>query len=72
MVGFAVLMIQVLGAALGATTAGFIIDFLAAAGVAEPYSMTLVTYAFISLLAVPIFIYAGRRFERDLKAIRRI
>ena len=71
-VGFAVLMIQILGAALGATTAGLIIDFLAAAGAAEPYSMTLIIYALISLLAVPIFIYAGRRFERDLKAIRRI
>jgi len=64
-VGFAVLVIQILGAALGASTAGFMIDYLETSGFAEPYSTTLLTYTLISLISVPIFIFAGKRFEQD-------
>lgn len=71
-VGFAVFMIQIFGAALGATTAGLMIDFFARAGVNEPYSITLIIYTLTSLLAVPIFIFAGRRFEQDLQATGKV
>jgi hypothetical protein len=54
-----------LGAALGASTAGFMIDFFETSGFAEPYSTTLLTYTLISLISVPIFIFAGKRFEQD-------
>ena len=70
MFGFSVLIIQIFGAASGAITAGFMIDFLERAEVAEPYSMTLVFTTLISLLAVPIFMFAGRKFEDDLKLVR--
>ena len=70
MFGFSVLIIQIFGAASGAITAGFMIDFLERAEVAEPYSMTLVFTTLISLLAVPIFMFAGRKFEDDLKVVR--
>ena len=70
MFGFSVLIIQIFGAASGAITAGFMIDFLERAEVVEPYSMTLVSTALISLLAVPIFMFAGRKFEDDLKLVR--
>ena len=70
MFGFSVLTIQIFGAASGAITAGFMIDFLERAEVVEPYSMTLVSTALISLLAVPIFMFAGRKFEDDLKLVR--
>ena len=70
MFGFSVLIIQIFGAASGAITAGFMIDFLERAEVVEPYSMTLVSTALISLLAVPIFMFAGRKFEDDLKVVR--
>jgi len=71
-VGFSVLTIQILGAALGATTAGVMIDFFERAEVAEPYSMTLTIYALISLLAVPIFMFAGRRFEQESKTTQQL
>lgn len=70
MFGFSVLVIQIFGAASGAICAGFMIDFLEHSEVSEPYSMTLVTASLISLLAVPVFMYAGRRFEQDLQVTR--
>ena len=70
MFGFSVLIIQIFGAASGAISAGFMIDFLERAEVVEPYSMTLVSTALISLSAVPIFMFAGRKFEDDLKLVR--
>ena len=64
-IGLTVLLIQILGAALGAVTAGLMIDTFTKYGVSQPYSMTLLIFTAISLLAIPIFVFAGRRFARD-------
>ena len=64
-VGFTVLLIQIFGAALGASSAGYMIDVFINYKVSEPYSLTLVTYTIISLLSIPIFIFAGKKFEKD-------
>ena len=37
---------------------------MANAGVAEPYTITLVIFSVISALAIPLFYFAGRRFEK--------
>jgi MFS family permease len=64
-IGLTVLLIQILGAALGAVTAGLMIDTFTKYGVSQPYSITLLIFTAISLLAIPIFVFAGRRFETD-------
>ena len=71
-VGFVVLMIQLAGVGVGNTTAGLMIDKLQQAGVAEPYSVTLIIYTLISLLSIPMFVFAGRRFKRDKQALRNV
>jgi len=70
--GFVVLMIQLVGAGIGNATAGLMIDKLQHAGVAEPYSVTLIIYTLISLLSIPMFVFAGRRFKRDKQALRNL
>ena len=64
-VGFTVLLIQIFGAALGASSAGYMIDVFISYEVSEPYSLTLVTYTVISLLSIPVFIFAGKKFDND-------
>jgi sugar phosphate permease len=71
-VGFAVLMIQLAGVGVGNTTAGLMIDKLQQAGVAEPYSVTLIIYTLISLLCIPTFVFAGRRFKRDKQVLQNL
>ena len=70
--GFVVLMIQLVGAGIGNATAGLMIDKLQQAGVAEPYSVTLIVYTVISLLSAPMFILAGRQFENDIQRIKNL
>ena len=70
--GFVVLMIQLVGAGIGNATAGLMIDKLQQAGVAEPYSFTLIVYTVISLLSAPLFILAGRWFENDIQRIKNL
>jgi MFS family permease len=72
LVGFYILMLNFIGLGLGITAGGFVIDQIAAAGVAEPYTWGLVTFTALSLLAIPLFLLAGRRFERDRDHIARL
>ena len=69
--GFVVLMIQVAGVAIGVTTGGILIDWFSAAGYTNPYTIVLITYTGISLIAIPIFAMAGWYLKgeklRDLK-----
>ena len=68
-VGFQVLTIQLIGIGIGVTTGGMMIDWLAAQGAAEPYSQTLLIFTLISLVGIPLFFLAGRRFEKDRQAL---
>ncbi len=68
-VGFQVLMIQLIGIGLGVTAGGITVDWLIAAGVNEPYSLTLLIFTLISLVSIPMFFVAGLRFERDRSAL---
>ena len=44
-------------------------DWMIAEGIAEPYTMTLLAFTALSLIAIPLFYFAGRRFERDREAL---
>ncbi len=72
LVGFYILMLNFIGLGVGVSVGGFVIDRFAAAGVAEPYTWGLVTFTALSLLAIPLFLLAGRRFDRDRDHIARL
>ncbi|MEK9888592.1 MAG: MFS transporter, partial [Gammaproteobacteria bacterium] len=62
-VAFYILLLNLVGVAIGVTAAGIYIDHLAAAGESEPYTMALLWFTVISMAAIPLFFGAGRRFE---------
>ena len=64
-VAFYILMLNLVGLGIGVTLAGVAIDAMAARGVAEPYTWTLLVFTLLSSLAIPFFFLAGRRFVAD-------
>lgn len=64
-VAFYILLLNLVGVAIGVTLAGVYIDHLMAAGESEPYTKALLWFTVISMTAIPLFFAAGRRFERD-------
>ena len=64
-VAFYILMLNFVGLGIGVTVAGVAIDFMAARGVAQPYTWTLVAFTLLASLAIPFFFFAGRRFAAD-------
>lgn len=62
---FYILCLNVVGLGIGITGAGWAIDLFRGAGVAQPYTWTLVTFTVLSLIAIPAFFLAGRWFKRD-------
>lgn len=59
------LLLNLFGLGIGITASGFIIDAMIARGVEEPYTWALVGFSVLSLLAIPLFYLAGRRYEKD-------
>jgi MFS family permease len=68
-VAFYILMLNLVGLGFGITVGGIVIDLLAARGVAEPYTWTLLVFTLLSLLAIPLFFIAGSRFRTDRERI---
>lgn len=64
-VAFYLLMLNLVGLALGITLSGYVIDYLMEIGANEPYTATLVTFTVLSGLAIPLFYLAGKRFHQD-------
>ena len=68
-VAFYILSLNFFGLGLGVTGGGIVVDWMIGEGIAEPYTMTLLAFTTLSLIAIPLFYFAGRRFERDRKAL---
>jgi MFS family permease len=64
-VAFYILMLNLVGLGIGVTLAGVAIDAMAARGVAQPYTWTLLAFTLLASLAIPLFFLAGRRFVAD-------
>ena len=64
-VAFYILSLNFVGLGIGVTLGGFTVDAMLARGVDEPYTWTLLTFTLLSLLAIPLFYMAGKRFQRD-------
>jgi MFS family permease len=68
-VGFYIMLLNVVGLGIGNTGAGILVDRATAAGDENAYTQALVIFTALSLLALPLFLYAGRRFARDRDAL---
>jgi MFS family permease len=68
-VAFYILSLNFFGLGLGVTGGGIVVDWMIGQGIAEPYTMTLLAFTALSLIAIPLFFFAGRRFERDREAL---
>jgi MFS family permease len=68
-VGFYIMLLNVVGLGIGNTGAGLWVDRVIAAGGANGYTQALVIFTAASLLALPLFLYAGRRFAQDRDAL---
>lgn len=66
----ALLMINVAGLGLGVTSSGLLLDWLMLNEIADPYTVTLVSFTLISFSAIPLFFFAGRRFNQDRQVLR--
>ena len=69
LVAFYILSLNFFGLGLGVTGGGIVVDWMIAEEIAEPYTMTLLAFTALSLIAIPLFYFAGRRFERDREAL---
>jgi MFS family permease len=67
-----ILLLNFIGLGIGITGGGYMIDALMAAGVAEPYTKTLLVFTVLSSTAIPCFWVAGRRFGRDRDRLYRV
>jgi len=65
-----ILLLNMAGVAIGVSAAGIYIDWLIAAGSAAPYTTALLWFTAISFLAIPLFFFAGRRFDQDRERLR--
>lgn len=65
------LIINILGIGFGVTAGGLFVDLLIANEVDSPYTTTLVFFTGISFLTIPLFFFAGRRFQQDKHALIR-
>jgi predicted MFS family arabinose efflux permease len=64
-VAFYILLLNMAGVAIGVSLAGVYIDYLMAIGNPQPYTQALLWFTVISLTAIPLFYFAGRRYEAD-------
>jgi MFS family permease len=68
-VGFYIMLLNVVGLGVGNTGTGMLVDRVQAAGGSDGYSQAMLLFTAVSLLALPLFAYAGRRFARDRDAL---
>jgi len=68
-VAFYLLLLNMGGVAVGVTAAGFYIDWLIASGSDAPYTIALLWFTAISFSAIPLFYFAGRRYDTDRKRL---
>ena len=66
----ALLMINIVGIGFGVTASGLFVDWLITNEFDSPYTTSMVFFTCISFLTIPLFFFAGRRFEQDRQALR--
>jgi predicted MFS family arabinose efflux permease len=60
-----ILLLNMAGVAIGVSAAGIYVDWLISQGNTQPYTIALLWFTVISFSAIPLFFFAGRRYEKD-------
>lgn len=63
------LLLNMAGVAVGVSAAGYYIDWLIAQGSDAPFTTALLWFTAISFSAIPLFYFAGRRYETDRRRL---
>ena len=64
-VAFYILSLNLIGLGIGITGGGILADYITAQGHGEPYTVTLLAFTVLSMLAIPLMYVAGKRFHAD-------
>ena len=64
-VSFYILTLNLIGLTLGSSGGGLLVDFLHANNYQEPYTMMLVVFSIISIITIPCYFLAGKRYKQD-------
>ncbi|MDA1073736.1 MAG: MFS transporter [Proteobacteria bacterium] len=64
-VAFYILLLNMGGVAIGVSAAGVYVDWLIGQGADQPYTTALLWFTAISFSAIPLFYFAGRRYDTD-------
>ena len=68
----AILLINVVGIGFGVTASGLFVDWLINNEFDNPYTTSMVFFTCISFITIPLFYFAGRRFEQDKNALHQL
>jgi MFS family permease len=60
-----ILLLNMAGVAIGVSAAGVYVDWLMERGHEAPYTSALLWFTVISFSAIPLFFFAGKRYETD-------
>ena len=64
-VAFYILTLNLIGLTIGSWGGGLCADWMEAANYQEPYTMMLVVFSVISIISIPCYYLAGKRYKQD-------
>ena len=64
-VAFYILTLNLIGLTIGSWGGGLCADWMEAANYQEPYTMMLVVFSIISVISIPCYYLAGKRYKQD-------
>ena len=64
-VSFYILTLNLIGLTIGSLGGGLCADILRSSGYAEPYTIMLVIFSIISVISIPCYYLAGKKYKAD-------
>ena len=64
-VSFYILTLNLIGLTIGSLGGGFCADLLRSLGYSEPYTLMLVIFSIISIISIPCYYLAGKKYKAD-------
>ena len=71
-VSFYILTLNLIGLTIGSLVGGILADLMEAANYQEPYTMMLVIFSIISIISIPCYYLAGKKYHEDKNRLETI
>ena len=71
-VAFYILTLNLIGLTIGSWGGGVCADWMEAANFQEPYTMMLVVFSIISIISIPCYYMAGKRYKEDKVVLNKV